>query len=72
MKVPLPDSERSAFTPSEIARRAGVSRAHIYKQINLGRLKAVRLAGGKRPLIRITPEAEREWLQSAAPAVHQP
>jgi hypothetical protein len=65
------DIERSAFSPVEIAARAKVSRAHIYREIASGRLKAKRLAAGKRPLFRITPEAEAEWLASAPPAVEQ-
>lgn len=65
-----PDEQaRTALRLEEVAKRAGVSRAHVYRAVHAGELKAVVMSRGKRPVWRITLQAEAEWLASL-PTTH--
>jgi len=57
-------TERAAFTPEEIAKRASVGRTTVYLEMKAGRLRSLKV--GK--LRRITPAMEREWLEKLAAA----
>lgn len=55
---------RRSFSPAEIAKRNKLSVSYVYKEINLGRLKASR-TGGFGPM-RVSEEAESAWLEAGA------
>ncbi len=55
-----PDTQRSAYSPREIAKRWGCGHDKVYGEIRAGRLHAKKI--GK--LSRITAEEERRYLAS--------
>jgi excisionase family DNA binding protein len=61
-----PAEARASFSVGEIALRNGVSESYVYKQINDGLLKAVRISNGRGPL-RIHVDDERAWLRGENP-----
>lgn len=48
------------FSTDEAAKLCGISKTYIYREINAGRLKAVKY--GKRTLIKL--EAIRSWVEA--------
>ena len=52
--------ELASFTPVQVAKRNGVSKAYVFAHIREGKLQATRL-GGTGPL-RITRDAEVLWI----------
>lgn len=52
--------ERKAFSPEEIAKRNGVSRAKVYLEMQQGKLEARKL--GRRTMITLA--AEDAWLEA--------
>jgi excisionase family DNA binding protein len=57
-------NERSAYSLAEVAQRAGISRASVYRAVASGALRTIKLGSGKRPTQRVTPADERSWLES--------
>ena len=64
--TPQPTAERGGYTVKEFAQRYDVVDMTIYREINSGRLKAIKVGLGNRRGLRITPHAETEWLRLAA------
>ena len=62
LSAPAPEKPRSSYTPKEIAARNNYCVSYVYQQIKRGKLKASRTGGNGQ--YRITPEAEREWVES--------
>jgi excisionase family DNA binding protein len=56
-------SPEAPLTAQEAARRAGCSRATVWRAIDRGELEAFRL--GARGFYRIRPEALENWMQPA-------
>lgn len=59
-------NDRASFTVAEIAGRNAISLATAYRAIHTGALQVVRLGSGNKPLIRVTPQQEAEWLNAHA------
>jgi len=55
---------RSVYLLREIAERAGLSVSQVYREVDAGRLKVLKLGTGSKPVMRVTAEDEAEWLES--------
>jgi excisionase family DNA binding protein len=61
---------RSCYTPAEVAQRAGLSEAFVYRSIAAGELRVVRPGG--RTIARVLPEHEALWLRGQRSATDTP
>lgn len=64
------DIERISYTPAEVAAAAGLSRKAVYRAIETGELRAVRVCRGSRLLIPT--EAVEEWFTGNPVSPRQP
>jgi excisionase family DNA binding protein len=53
------------LTLEEVAHMCAVHPATVRREVQAGRLRAVRLGGTKRRLLRFRPEDVAEWLESS-------
>jgi len=54
---------RASFKLSEVAERNSISPATVYRHVSEGLLKVVCFGSGKRPVMRVTPQQEADWLK---------